>query len=138
MSAGQVTWAEVTSHENADPQLAAPPGSMGQVRVYKGDWTAGSGGTATGTTPVLNGCIQGVAFVPGSPAPTGGHVIKATNRAGIDVFGGLGGSLSATVTTQDCPLTGTNVMPFPVNGTLTTPVTGAGAGAKGTIYIWVR
>lgn len=129
MAAGVITWVEDTAGVSAGED---------QIKRYVGSWTADGSGNALGTTPAINGTILNVAFKPGSPAPTALYDIVGNNAAGVDICGGLGANLSATVPKQDCPLTTTNSMPFVVSGTVDFAVSNAGSGGAGTIYLWVR
>lgn len=108
------------------------------IRVLEIAWEADADGNYSETI-IINGLLGSVAFDPdGDDAPTAGHAIVFNNASGIDVFGGLGSSLSDTDSTEDTPLTATNLMPFWLAGSHTFSVSGAGNGGKGVTRLKLR
>lgn len=111
------------------------------VWLFQMDWT---GDVSTGSVPIyvsqgltaLSGYqVVGVQFAPGSPAPTSGYSVKITSGIGVDLLGGSGSALSATVPSS----VAISTTATPINGVLTMALTGnMVGGAKGSIQVYLQ
>lgn len=109
-------------------------------------WTSASDGTAggriekaDGTAVQFNGTLLQVSIVPSNTGtPTNAYDAVVTSDQGIDMLGGLGANLSATVSLQETPITGTNSFPLVMVGVHTLSITNAGSAKSGTITLMVR
>lgn len=93
----------------------------------------------------VSGTIERVVFIPdGTDAPTTLYDVKINDEDGLDVLGGQGADLSATVANQvqpGIPLTDgttTSVAPVTVNNILDLVVSNAGNAKKGTVVLYLR
>lgn len=115
------------------------------VIPFKIDWVSDGSGNATGVMSDangnavnFNGTLLQVAFKPSdAAAPSSAYDVTITNDAGVDVLGGNGANLSATVGSQETGVT-TGGFPFVLGGPLTLNVSNAGAAKAGSIYLFIR
>jgi len=112
---------------------------LNTVRRVTLDWLSDASGDVSGTlTKHLSGIIERVVFIPdgGGTAPTTLYDIVLNDADGLDVAGGGGANLSATVTSHVGPgLTGGQMA---INGTLALVVSAAGNAKGGIVRIYLR
>jgi hypothetical protein len=121
----------------------ARPATIQKVAI---PWTSASDGTGTltildrsGGTAQFNGTLLQVGFKPSSTAaPTDQYDLALVNDVGVDVLGGVGANLSATLSLQETPKTEANGFPFILAGTLELRITNAGNAKSGTVYLFTR
>lgn len=110
----------------------------GSITKYAVAWIADGSGNVSGQTfPVKRGRICGIKFVPGSPAPTTGHVVKVLDTDSADILAGSGAAVSGSAATY-AEATASGFQLFLEGWLLATlSVTGAGAAAQATLIIYV-
>lgn len=115
------------------------------IRTMSLAWVSHTDGVVNLDTPAVNGEILRVVIIPGAGglAPTTLYDVLLNDAHGIDVLGGQGQNLSATVTSHVCPGvplkdgTTTGVHPIAVAGVLTLVIANAGSGKAGTIVLYL-
>ena len=107
----------------------------GGLTKYAAAWIAdGSGNVNTSAFDIKRGRIYEVKFVPGTPAPTTGHVVKLADPDGADLLNNAGANVSGAAATYSTAANG-----FFIEGyaAVVPTVTGAGANAQATLVVTV-
>jgi len=120
------------------------------ISEYQGDitksvlvsWTSDASGDANSVISPFVGEMLRVSFDPGTASPTASYDIVLNDSDSVDVLGGAGANLSATVTssqavTIDGPGTDDH-LPCAVTGKLTLVVSNAGNAKTGTMRLYWR
>jgi hypothetical protein len=118
----------------------------GPITRFVLDWLSHTDGTATATTPTLNGTLVRVAFIPdsGGTQPTDLYDVTLNDEDGLDTLAGQGANLSNSTKSNVIPGvplkdgTTTSVGPMVVNGPLSLSVSGAGSGKGGQVILYLR
>jgi len=112
-------------------------------RVITLDWVSTAGG-AVSESVFLQGTIARVIIIPsGSAAPTALYDMTLVGLGSIDLLSGQGANLSATVTSEVCPLVtstdGTTATPKKraVSETVTLTIANAGDTKEGQVIIYL-
>lgn len=112
----------------------------GTVKKIKAVWTAGTGdeaGAVSGiTTKYFDGRIIGVCTVPasGGDAPDDEYGLTVKDEDGVDLLLGNGAGREQAVTEYIAEASCAGI----AQSKLTISITSAGAGKKGTVYIYIR
>ncbi len=102
----------------------------------------GDAGTGSVPTTVAQG-MQGLSgyqfigaeFSPGTPAPTAGYTVKINSGVGVDLLGGNGATLSATVPSSAAPSDSAT----PIVGAVSLAISGnTAAGAQGRVLAYFQ
>lgn len=114
--------------------------TYGSIKKIAFAWTAGTdaeAGTASGqTTNAYNGAIERLVTVPGAggDAPDDNYGVTVTDEDSTDVLMGAGATRD-TANTEQVLASSLGVV---ANDKLTVNITAAGAGNKGTVYVYLR
>jgi len=124
-----------------------PPDTVGRpVRRYVFDWTSSAGGAVTDIVSPnrISGQIARITIKPdGTDVPTALYDATLLDDEGVDVMGGQGANLSATVTTSFVPGvplndgTTVSVSPIYIDDFLTLTIAAAGASKKGRVVVYM-
>jgi hypothetical protein len=110
----------------------------GALVKYAIGWTADASGNVNANTfDIKRGRVWSVKFVQGTPTPTTGYVVKLLDPDSADLIAGAGASVNSSLNSYAAAATG--YFPQFVEGfaAVTPTVSGAGAGAQGTLVVVV-
>ena len=118
------------------------PGELESIDLtWVADITA-DGGSSSDVVAGIRGTIEGVVFIPSlvsGEEPTAAYDVTLDNAIGVDVLGGKGANLSATVpSSANTNPASTPVFPIPTVGLLTLNVINASLGASGIVRLLFR
>ena len=110
--------------------------TFGSMKSATFAWTAGADGGVSGffTSAMFDGEVCAVTSVPGSPAPTS-YTLTILDNNGLDILLGSGVTRSATLSeslTKPGGAVASSKLQLVVAGA------GAGTGAKGMVYVFIR
>lgn len=104
------------------------------MKLVKFSWTSGADGGVNGftTANAFDGELCLAVTVPGSPAPTS-YTVQILDNNGVDLLAGTGTTRSTSNTEYLTKPKGAVAW-----STLQLVITGAGSGAKGVVYTYIR
>lgn len=141
--APSIALAEVTAEDVLGTNVETISEEDGVLAIHSA-WTSNATGQVTTHFYRVFGTLERVVINPGSTAPTASYDMVVEDRDAVDILGGSGANLSATVTTNFVPLIGTVVESatdharYIVGGTLSLKITNAGASKVGTVALYFK